>query len=451
MKTTAVILAAGQGTRMKSELPKVLHQVLGRPMIQWVIDSVREAKADKIITVLGHQGEAVAEVVGEQTQVVYQREQLGTGHAVLQAAEQLSAEAGCVLVVCGDTPLLTAGTLQALLAKHQEEQNAVTVLTAIAAEPYGYGRMLRAEEHIVAIVEEKDATEAQKRINEINAGTYCFDQQFLLRALQGLKTDNAQGEYYLTDVIKMAVEQGLTVGGYILKDFEESLGVNNRVQLAQAEQVMRRRKLRELMLAGVTIIDPEHTYVDFEVQVGQDTILSPGVMLEGRTSVGRRCTIGANTRLSDAVIGDDTTVQNSIIWDSTIGSRCQIGPFAYIRPGCVLADEVKVGDFVELKKAQVAAGSKIPHLSYVGDALLGAHVNIGCGTITCNYDGKNKHQTVIEDNAFIGSNTNLVAPVTIHEGATIGAGSTISKDIPANSLGLTRPELKIKENWRKNK
>ena len=451
MKTTAVILAAGQGTRMKSELPKVLHQVLGKPMIQWVIDSVKAAEADTIITVLGHKGEAVAEVVGEQTQVVYQREQLGTGHAVMQAAEHLADEAGCVLVICGDTPLLTAETLKALLAKHQEEHNAVTVLTAKASDPHGYGRMIRKDDRIVAIVEEKDADEAQKAITEINAGTYCFDQHFLLGALQGLKTDNAQGEYYLTDVIKMAVEQGLTVGGYLLADFEESLGVNNRVQLAQAEKIMRQRKLRELMLNGVTIIDPEHTYVDMDVQVGQDTILAPGVILEGQTRVGCRCRIGANTRLTDAVVGDETTVQNSIIWDSTVGSRCQIGPFAYIRPGSVLADEVKVGDFVELKKAQVASGSKIPHLSYVGDATIGAHVNIGCGTITCNYDGKNKHQTVIEDNAFIGSNTNLVAPVTIHEGATIGAGSTISKDIPANSLGLTRPELKIKENWRKNK
>ena len=451
MKTTAVILAAGQGTRMKSDLPKVLHQVLAKPMIQWVIDSVQAAEVDQIITVLGHKSEAVAEVVGGQTQVVYQREQLGTGHAVMQAAEQLADEAGCVLVVCGDTPLLTAETLRALLTKHQTEQNAVTVLTAKASDPYGYGRMIREQERIVAIVEEKDATEAQKAITEINAGTYCFDQRFLLDALKHLKTDNAQGEYYLTDVIKMAVEQGLTVGGYILRDFTESLGVNNRVQLAQAEKIMRQRKLQELMLNGVTIIDPEHTYVDMDVQVGQDTILAPGVMLEGQTRVGCRCRIGANTRLTDAIVGDETTVQNSIIWESTVGSRCQIGPFAYIRPGSVLADEVKVGDFVELKKAQVASGSKIPHLSYVGDAAIGARVNIGCGTITCNYDGKNKHQTIIEDDAFIGSNTNLVAPVTIHAGATIGAGSTICKDIPANSLGLTRPELKIKENWRKNK
>ena len=451
MKTTAVILAAGQGTRMKSELSKVLHPVLHKPMIQWVIDSIRQAEVEEIITVLGHKGEAVAEVIDGQTQVVYQQKQLGTGHAVLQAAKLLNEEAGCVLVVCGDTPLLTGETLRALIAKHHQEQNAVTVLTALASNPYGYGRMIRQEEHIVAIVEEKDATEAEKRIMEINAGTYCFDQTFLLQALQELKTDNAQGEYYLTDVIKIAVEQNLTVGGYLLADFEESLGVNNRLQLAQAEKIMRQRKLKELMLSGVSIIDPEHTYVDFEVQVGQDTVLAPGVMLEGQTIVGRDCFIGANSRLTDAVVGDGTTIQNSIIWDSTVGSSCQIGPFAYIRPGCVLADEVKVGDFVELKKAQVAAGSKIPHLSYVGDAVIGAHVNIGCGTITCNYDGKNKHQTVIEDHAFIGSNTNLVAPVTIHAGATIGAGSTICKDIPADSLGLTRPELKIKENWRINK
>lgn len=451
MKTTAIILAAGQGTRMKSELPKVLHEVLHKPMIQWVIDSVKQTMAEQIVTVVGHQGERVAEVVGEQTQIVYQKEQLGTGHAVQQAVEILPAEEGCVLVVCGDTPLLKGETLKWLITEHKEKGQAVTILTAQAANPYGYGRIIRQGEGITAIVEEKDATLEQKQVTEINTGTYCFDQAFLTKALGMLTTDNAQGEYYLTDVIKIASAQNLAVGGVVLADFAESLGVNNRVQLAQAEKMMRQRKVTDLMLAGVTVIDPERTYVDFDVQVGQDTILAPNVILEGQTIVGSGCMIGANSRLTDAVVGDGTTVQNSIIWDSTVGKRCQIGPFAYIRPGCVLSDDIKVGDFVELKKAQVAKGSKIPHLSYVGDALVGSHVNIGCGTITCNYDGKNKHQTVIEDDAFIGSNTNLVAPVTIHAGATIGAGSTICKDIPADSLGLTRPELKIKENWRKNK
>ena len=447
MKTTAVILAAGQGTRMKSELPKVLHKVSDKPMIGWVIEQLKNAGCDELIAVLGHKGEMVEPLINKDCRIVYQHKQLGTGHALIQAAKQLKDEAGCVLVVCGDTPLLKAETLQILQKRHQEEGNLVTVLTAIASEPFGYGRIIRNDRRqITAIVEEKDATTEQKRIDEINSGTYCFDQQFLLKALTQLDTNNAQGEYYLTDVVKLAALEG-QVGGYILEDFEETLGVNNRIQLAAAERIMRLRKAHELMLNGVTIIDPEHTYIDSTVTIGSDTVIWPNVILQGQTIIGKNCEIGANSRLTDAIIGDRTIIQNSIVWESTVGDYCTIGPFAYIRPQSVLADHVKVGDFVELKKSTVASGSKIPHLSYIG----GAGVNIGCGTMTCNYDGKNKHQTVIEDHAFIGSNTNLVAPMTVGAGATIGAGSTLSKDVPPEALALTRAELKIKENWRKNK
>lgn len=451
MKTTAVILAAGQGTRMKSEVPKVLHKVLGKPMIQWVIDQLKQTSPAEIITVLGHKSDLVAQVVANQSRIVYQKEQLGTGHAVMMAAECLKDEAGVVVVVCGDTPLLTAESLEALKRQHEKEGNLVTVMTAVAEDPFGYGRIIRAKDgRIAAIIEEKDADFAQKLVREINAGTYCFDQRFLLKALKSLTTDNAQGEYYLTDVIKLAAKEG-NVGGYQLKCFDESLGINNRVQLARAEKIMLKRKTTQLMLDGVTIIDPDRVYIENDVQIGQDTVIEPNVVLIGKTEIGRNCEIRANSRLTDAKIGNGTIVQNSVVWEAQVGDNCTIGPFAYLRPQTELEDLVKIGDFVEVKKSHVATGSKIPHLSYIGDAHIGCGVNIGCGTITCNYDGKNKHQTIIEDHAFIGSNTNLIAPIKVGANATVGAGSTISKDVPADALALTRAELKLKENWRKNK
>ena len=449
MKTTAVILAAGQGTRMKSKLPKVLHKALGKPMVQWVIDCLSQAGIEEKIAVLGHGGEQVAQVVEGQAQIVYQTEQLGTGHAVMQATPVLKEGMDCVLVICGDTPLLKAETIEQLVEQHQREKNAVTLLTAQAANPTGYGRIIRQGQQIVAIVEQKDATEEQKLISEINTGTYCFDQNFLVQYLPTLDTNNAQKEYYLTDLIKIANQQSLPVGGCILKDFSESLGVNNRVQLSQAEAVLRQRKCEEVMLAGVTLIDPAATYIGADVTVGNDTIIYPNVVLEGKTVVGSNNVIGMNCRFVDSVIGDDNDIQSTVIVESQVGNGCKIGPMAYLRPGTVLADNVKIGDFVEVKKSHVGTGTKIPHLSYVGDSQVGSGVNIGCGSITCNYDGVNKYQTIIKDGAFIGSNTNLVAPVTVEENAFIGAGTTITRDVPANALALTRAELRQKENWRK--
>ena len=449
MRTTAIILAAGQGTRMKSKLPKVLHKVLGKPMVQWVIDCLTAAGVTDKITVLGHGAEQVATVVGEQTSIVYQTEQLGTGHAVMQGVKALGAENDCVIVICGDTPLLQADTIKSLLAKHNAEKNMVTVLTAQASDPTGYGRIVRNGAQIEAIVEQKDAMEEEKTITEINTGTYCFNQQFLLQYLPTLTTNNAQKEYYLTDLIKIANQNQFPVGGYQLDDFSESLGVNNRVQLAQAEQVLRQRKCREVMLAGVTLIDPASTYIGADVVIGNDTIIYPNVVLEGATVIGSDNIIGMNCRFVDSIIGDNNDIQSTTIVESTVGNGCKIGPMAYLRPGTVLADQVKIGDFVEVKKSQIGTGTKIPHLSYVGDAVVGSSVNIGCGTITCNYDGVNKYQTTIKDNAFIGSNTNLVAPVVVEEKAFIGAGSTITKDVPADTLAVVRGELRLKDDWSK--
>ena len=449
MRTTAIILAAGQGTRMKSKLPKVLHKVLGKPMVQWVIDCLTAAGVTDKITVLGHGAEQVATVVGEQTSIVYQTEQLGTGHAVMQGVKALGTENDCVIVICGDTPLLQADTIKSLLAKHNAEKNMVTVLTAQASDPTGYGRIVRNGAQIEAIVEQKDATEEEKTITEINTGTYCFNQQFLLQYLPTLTTNNAQKEYYLTDLIKIANQNQFPVGGYQLDDFSESLGVNNRVQLAQAEQVLRQRKCNEVMLAGVTLIDPASTYIGADVVIGNDTIIYPNVVLEGATVIGSDNVIGMNCRFVDSIIGDNNDIQSTTIVESTVGNGCKIGPMAYLRPGTVLADQVKIGDFVEVKKSQIGTGTKIPHLSYVGDAVVGNSVNIGCGTITCNYDGVNKYQTTIKDNAFIGSNTNLVAPVVVEEKAFIGAGSTITKDVPADTLAVVRGELRLKDDWSK--
>lgn len=449
MRTTAVILAAGQGTRMKSKLPKVLHKALGKPMVQWVIDCLSEAGVADKIAVLGHGGEQVAQVVEGQAQIVYQTEQLGTGHAVMQAAPALAADNDCVLVICGDTPLLRPQTISQLTAQHQAEGNAVTLLTAHAENPAGYGRIVRNGQQIAAIVEQKDASEEEKLISEINTGTYCFDQKFLLQYLSALDTNNAQKEYYLTDLIKIANQHQLPVGGFVLTDFNESLGVNNRVQLAQAEQILRQRKCQEVMLAGVTLLAPEATYIGADVVIGNDTIIYPNVVLEGKTIIGSDNVIGMNCRFVDSTIGNGNDIQSTVIVESVVGNGCKIGPMAYLRPGTVLADTVKIGDFVEVKKSQVGQGSKIPHLSYVGDSVVGSGVNIGCGTITCNYDGVHKYQTTIEDGAFIGSNTNLVAPVTVEANAFIGAGSTITRDVAANALALTRAELRVKENWRK--
>ncbi|NLI12827.1 bifunctional UDP-N-acetylglucosamine diphosphorylase/glucosamine-1-phosphate N-acetyltransferase GlmU [Pelotomaculum propionicicum] len=448
MNLATVILAAGKGTRMKSKLPKVLHKICGDTMISHVINAVAAAGVKKTIVVVGHGADRVTSEVAGRAQVALQEEQLGTAHALMQAAPYLSSFQGEILVLCGDTPLIEASTLLDLYHSHTEAGSDATVLTATVADPAGYGRVVRNDRgDLVKIVEQKDAAPEEKQIREINTGIYCFAAAGLFEALNRLAPNNAQGEYYLTDILEMYISEGRRVGAVRLDDPIEIMGINDRVQLAEAEKHMRGRILNELMLSGVTIIDPLSTFVDKQVRVGRDTVIYPFTFIEGDTIIGEDCVIGPNTRLINSVVGNGVSIQNSLVTESSMGDLCSIGPFAYLRPGTELARGVKVGNFSEIKKSTIGEGSKVPHLSYVGDATIGRNVNIGAGTITCNYDGHNKWPTRIGDGAFIGSNTNLVAPVNIGAGAVTGAGSTITKDVPAGALGVERAKQKNVLNW----
>ncbi|NMA51840.1 MAG: bifunctional UDP-N-acetylglucosamine diphosphorylase/glucosamine-1-phosphate N-acetyltransferase GlmU [Peptococcaceae bacterium] len=448
MKLAAVILAAGKGTRMKSKAPKVLHKICGSSMLSYVLDAVEAAGVELSIVVAGHGAELVTREVAGRGQVVLQEQQLGTAHALLQARSLLQGFVGQVLVLCGDTPLIESATLVRLVESHRSSGAAATVLTAELAEPAGYGRVIRDQQgQVLRIVEEKDASPQEKNVHEINTGIYCFEAEGLFEALEAVTPDNAQGEYYLTDVVKAYKAGDRVVGAMLLANPVEATGINDRVQLAEVERVIRTKVLQDLMLNGVTVLDPQSTFVDRGVRIGIDTVIYPFTMLEGGTSIGEDCIIGPHTRLVDAELVNGVTIQNSIVLESHIGHRCTIGPFAYIRPETRLGEGVKVGDLVEIKKSQIGNGSKVPHLAYVGDATLGRDVNIGAGTITCNYDGQKKWPTYIGDRAFIGSNTNLVAPVNIGAGATTGAGSTITKDVPDGALGLERAQQTLILDW----
>ncbi len=452
MNCSAVILAAGKGVRMCSKYPKVLHRVAGTPMVAHVVNAVTGAGIDKVTLVVGHQQEMIkALFVGHNLNFATQAEQLGTGHALLQAQPAVQDD-DMVLVVAGDTPLLQTSTLQALIEHHQKNQAIATVLSTKLENPYGYGRIIRDETALFQrIVEEKDASAEEKNICEINSGMYCFQVQEAFNALLSLGSSNAQGEYYLTDILELLIRDKHRVEVFLTDAEDDIYGINNREQLAFAEARMRQRKNREMMLAGVTIIDPPSTFIDAEVEIGMDTTIYPFTIIEGPSRIGEGCEIGPNTRISDSVIGNHVFIENSRIKEAQVGDGCNIGPFAYLRPQSVLEEGVKVGDFVEIKKSTIGAGSKIPHLSYVGDALLGKRVNVGAGTITCNYDGKNKWPTVLEDGVFIGSNTNLVAPVKVGKNAVTGAGSTITRDVPANSLGVERASQKNVADWTRRK
>jgi bifunctional UDP-N-acetylglucosamine pyrophosphorylase/glucosamine-1-phosphate N-acetyltransferase len=444
----AVVLAAGQGTRMKSKLYKVLHPVCGKPMVQHVIDQVTKLNIEQIVTVIGHGAEKVKAELGGQSRYVLQDEQLGTGHAVLQAKDILGKSCGTTLVVCGDTPLIKAETMEALFKHHEETGAKVTVLTAQALDPAGYGRIVRNETGLVEkIVEHKDASDEERLISEINTGTYCFDNQALFAALNEVKNDNVQGEYYLPDVIEILKNKGEIVSAYKTADFEETLGVNDRVALAEAERIMRQRINKQHMQNGVTIIDPLTTYIGSDVEIGADTVVMPGSMINGKTTIGSDCKIGPNSEIKDCRIGNATVIRQSVAYESQIGSGVNIGPFAHIRPQSDILDDVKIGNFVEIKKAVFGKGSKASHLSYIGDAEVGSDVNIGCGSITVNYDGKNKYLTKIEDGVFVGCNSNLIAPVTVGKGAYIAAGSTITENVPGDALALARARQINKENY----
>jgi bifunctional UDP-N-acetylglucosamine pyrophosphorylase / glucosamine-1-phosphate N-acetyltransferase len=446
--TYAIVLAAGQGTRMKSDLYKVLHPVCGKPMVAHVIDNIKKLEAKRIVTIVGHGAEQVEQTLGAKSEYVLQEEQLGTAHAVGQAESALGNLEGTTIVVCGDTPLIRSETMEALIAHHNESGAKATILTAHADDPTGYGRIVRGEDgQVLRNVEHKDATDDELVVTEINTGTYCFDNKSLFETLKKVTNDNAQGEYYLPDVIGILQAEGARVSAHVTNDFSETLGVNDRVVLSQAERVMRNRLAEMHMRNGVTIINPENTYISADAEIGRDTILQPGTMIEGNTKIGEGCTIGPNSQIVNSVIGNETTVHSSVIVESNIGSNTAVGPFAHVRPESNLGNHVRIGNFVEVKKSTLGDGSKSAHLSYIGDAIVGSDVNFGCGTIVVNYDGKKKHTTIVEDDAFIGCNSNLVSPVTVGKGAYVAAGSTITKDVPEDSLAIARARQDNKEGY----
>jgi bifunctional UDP-N-acetylglucosamine pyrophosphorylase / glucosamine-1-phosphate N-acetyltransferase len=448
-KLTAVILAAGESTRMRSGRPKVLHHLCGRPLIDYPMNAAR-ALGGRVVVVVGRGGDQVRAAVGNDADTVFveQRERLGTGHAVLQARAICRDQSDVILVLPGDMPLISESTLRRLIEHHREKQAAVTLLTAEMANPSGYGRVVRVEGRPVAIVEHRDATPAQRQICEIGTSTYCFDPRHLWDALDRLTPRNQQGEYYLTDVIDMFRRDGRGVEAVIAEDPREGLGINDRKQLAELAAVMRGRILDRLMLAGVTVLDPASTYVDDTVEIGADTVLYPGAILEGRTSIGAECVVGPGCQVMHSRIGDRVALKAyCVLSEAVVEADALLGPFCHLRPLSHVGAGAKIGNFVEMKKSRIGRGAKVPHLSYVGDATLGAGVNFGAGAITCNYDGASKHETVIGDGAFIGTNASLVAPVTVAEGAYVGAGSVITKNVPAGALAVTRPEQKIREGW----
>ncbi|MFD8635122.1 bifunctional UDP-N-acetylglucosamine diphosphorylase/glucosamine-1-phosphate N-acetyltransferase GlmU [Streptomyces sp. NPDC059533] len=448
-----VVLAAGEGTRMKSATPKVLHEISGRSLVGHVVAASRELDPEHLVVVVGHAREQViAHLAGIDADVrtAVQYEQNGTGHAVRMALEELGgAPNGTVIVVCGDTPLLTGETLRQLAATHTADGNAVTVLTAEVPDSTGYGRIVRDSESgaVKAIVEHKDATDAQRAIREINSGVFAFDGALLADALGKVRTDNSQGEEYLTDVLGILREAGHRVGAAVGADHRQILGINNRVQLAEARALLNARLLEQAMLAGVTVVDPASTFVDVTVTFGQDAIVHPGTQLLGATHIAEGAEVGPNTRLTDTRVGEGARVDNTVADSAVIGAQASVGPFAYLRPGTNLGVKAKAGTYVEMKNATIGEGTKVPHLSYVGDATIGEYTNIGAASVFVNYDGEHKHHTTVGSHCKTGSDNMFVAPVTIGDGAYTAAGSVITKDVPAGALAVARGQQRNIEGW----
>ncbi len=446
---TSVILAAGMGTRMKSKMPKVLHKVCGKPLSKWVIDASEAAGADKVCTVVGHKAETVKEVLGDVCEFALQAEQKGTGHAVMQAMDVIKNSKGEVVILNGDTPLITAETINKAIEYHKNNGNQATVITAILDDATGYGRIVRDNDgSVLKIVEQKDASEEEKKINEVNSGMYVFDAQSLVYALDKITPNNAQGEYYLTDTLEILLSAGKKIGGYAISDNDEIRGINDRVQLNEAEKIMQKRINEYHMRNGVTMRNPESVYIEDGVEIGNDTEICQNVTIKSGTKIGSDCVIGSGSMLDRAVIHDGVDVLSSVILESEVDEGTHVGPFAYIRPNCHVGKEVKVGDFVELKNSNIDDGTKISHLTYIGDSDVGKRVNFGCGTVTCNYDGKKKYRTTIGDDCFVGCNTNFVSPINVGDGVYIAAGSTITEDIPENSLSIARARQVNKEGWK---
>jgi bifunctional UDP-N-acetylglucosamine pyrophosphorylase/glucosamine-1-phosphate N-acetyltransferase len=447
---TAIILAAGEGKRMRSRRPKVLHPLCGRPLIGYALRAAR-AGADRLVMVVSPNAEEVVAAAGDGVVAVEQRERLGTGHAVLQARSPCG-DAVTVLVLPGDMPLLTAETFERLVGHHAATGAAVTLVTAHVAEPQGYGRILRQRGRVTRIVEERDATDDQKRIDEINTSVYCFDARRLWAALAEVRADNDQGEYYLTDVIGILARAAGRIEAITVHDPAEALGVNDRRQLAAVAAIQRRRILDQLMEAGVTIIDPATTYIEDGVTIGADTIVYPQVVIEGASVIGGECVVQSGCHVRSSRLGDRVLLRPyCVLTEAVVEDEAQLGPFCHLRPEAVIGSRARVGNFVEVKKSRIGRGSKAPHLSYIGDATVGEGVNVGAGTITCNYDGVTKHETRIGDHVFVGSNTTLVAPLTVGEGAYVAAGSTITRDVPPGALAVGRAQQVDKPGWAERK
>ena len=456
MPLRTLILAAGKGTRMKSELPKVIHPILNKPMVGYVLDAVNSLKPDKTYIVVGYKKEMISCFLGSVSaniECIFQDQQLGTGHAVSKAEPKLKSYRGDILIINGDSPAITRGELKKLVRNHQKTRSVLSLITSKVENPYGYGRIVRdSKNKIQSIIEQRDASGEEKKIREINSGIYCVKSKFLWEALKKLRSNNEQKECYLPDIVKYAVSKNLKVMTHNVSDSNEILGVNDKSELSILENYLKSKILKKLCTTGVTVIDPKSTFISPDARIGSDSIIHPNTYIYGKTKIGKSCVIGPNVYIENSVIGRNVELRFSSYLNSCkIENNVTIGPFAHLRPEAHIGNNSRIGNFVEIKKTKIGNGSKVPHLSYVGDAVVGQNVNIGAGTITCNYDGVNKHRTIIEDNVFIGSDSMLVAPVTIGKGSTTAAGSTITKDVDRDSLAIERSQQRIIKGWGRRK